>query len=205
MSTQEETKVELSSMEVLEGVLARLVELYGATGAPIDLEPGGSVWTEIANDSDYHRTRIGTMSYDRFQVLLIDDRCWMVSVGRKSGSYPGDTKYRGDLIAIPIEALDEASVLEKVFRERVREGEYFYNSLLIATTSGYLAATRDSSYGCSVLESEKVDGTLVAHGAERNEEVLNLDLSPIYQRDAMYKPEAVEAYAQAVTEVLQAS
>ena len=57
--------------------------------------------SEIANDSDWHRTRIGLMCYNGAGLFSLEGRMWAIAQGIKGGSYPGEI-YLGDIIALDL-------------------------------------------------------------------------------------------------------
>ena len=63
--------------------------------------------SEIADDSDGHRTRIGYMCYDKLALLALDGRVWALGVGKKPGDYPGG-EYTCDMLALESKVMESS-------------------------------------------------------------------------------------------------
>jgi len=89
---------------------------------PFDPETVG-IYSLIADDSDYHRTRKGFFKYSNGFFLPVKDQQWLVSRGVSCGSYPAHS-YHGDIAAVPVlKTLDET--IQQL------SAPYFRNSLLV--------------------------------------------------------------------------
>lgn len=69
----------LSVYQVLEGVYNFLKDLGGK-----EITLPFQVRVEIANDSDWHRTRVGYMIYEKVLMLRVDGREWAVVLGKSA-------------------------------------------------------------------------------------------------------------------------
>jgi hypothetical protein len=189
-------KTELSATEVLNGVLTNLYNSYGVK----KIELVGPKSVEIADDSDHHRKCTGRMSYFELSVLVINNKTWLLSLGTKSGHYPGSYDFRSDIVALEIIAEDPSEdKMVELFRGSIRD--YFIDSLLIATVQGYMAVNLVSILGPSILyQVEEIDENLIAG------EVIMRDqhekLNSTADKVAIYRPEVVNMYADAIVFVL---
>jgi hypothetical protein len=55
--------------------------------------------TEIARDSDWHRTKVGYMGYETAGLFEFGGSIWIVGRGEACGSYPADP-YDSDILAL---------------------------------------------------------------------------------------------------------
>ena len=171
-------------------------------GGELKLEPHGAS-SEVANDSDHHRSRIGDMFYNDVFIVVIGDRTWVIGCGRPRG-YPADP-YAGDILAIDVSGSnrgDEGFIKE--LRRRIERETYFRNTLIIGVYSGNLAASDRSRFGRKVLEGI---GTrlqyCIAQKAQQNHEFLYLNLAPVMDKTTRYKLEAVDLLVEVITKVLE--
>ncbi len=95
---------------------------------------------EIANDSDYHRTRIGYMRYESAKLFQFGDKTWAITIGKKYGSYPAEP-YDSDLSALElsIENKTQEQIIEGLGK-KIDRSIYFRNSLIHGMADGNLAA-----------------------------------------------------------------
>ncbi len=89
-------------------------------------------FTEIADDSDGHRTKKAHMDYRKGVLVTVANQPYFIGSGVHEGNYPGG-QYRGDLLILPLksESLEEGTI-----KDAIRESEYFANSPLIAMEGG---------------------------------------------------------------------
>lgn len=89
-------------------------------------------FTEIADDSDGHRTKKAHMDYRKGVLVTVANQPYFIGSGVHEGNYPGG-QYRGDLMILPLksESLEEGTI-----KDAIRESEYFANSPLIAMEGG---------------------------------------------------------------------
>jgi len=165
------------------------------------------VWTEIADDSDYHRTKRGYMRYRSAKIIRLGAKRWAVARGEKGGSYPADP-YDSDIIAIEIdpEAAVNAALVEKV-AEAIREGSYFRRSLVVGLADGNVALYQHSLWSGKMLPELRAaaDGWL-SQDARRDGRYLSLStLQPIVTSAAKYRPEAARALTDIIVKVLKNS
>lgn len=191
--------LELSAVDLLQAAAEKLFEMYGEDV----IQLSNIVSTEIANDSDHHRTRIGTMSYSSIAVISIGDRQWVVSVGRKTGQYPGD-ECLGDIVALEIDTDFCEKIIAKYFSENV--GEYFANSLFVAMDSGYLAGNELGFFGLKAVDRLNQSGNdIFTSMAIENTEVRTMSGAKFFSKPAKYNPTAIEAAAESIVYVLSTS
>ena len=193
----------LSQNSLLSGILVNLEREFSILKKDPRIKLTNSISVEIANDSDWHRSRIGTMSYKEISLLIFNQQLWAMSIGTKSGAYPGENTYSSDIVAIPLDRYDSDDELTKTFSDQITIGKYFKNSLLIGTVPGYIATTDNSFFAHSVPSIiSNMDNLFENKRAQENTECINLDGTPIYTSFATYKPAAIKAFADSIAFVL---
>lgn len=192
----------LSQNSLLSGILVNLEREFSILKKDSRIKLTNSISVEIANDIDWDR-RIGTMSYKEISLLKIDRQLWTMSIGTKSGAYPGENTYASDIVAIPLDRYDSDDELVKAFSDQITIGKYFKNSLLIGTVPGYIVTTGNSFFAHSVPSTmSNMDDLFENKRAQENTECINLDRTPIYTSFATYKPAAIKAFADSIAFVL---
>jgi len=190
----------LSVYKLLEKVCQTLSEQH--RGEEFKLEPYGAS-SEVGNDSDYHRSRIGDMFYKDVFLVMIRGKTWVVGCGRPRG-YPADL-YAGDILAIDVSGEDKyCEGFTKALRRRIERETYFRNTLIIGLYTGNLAASDHSRFGRKVLEGI---GTqiqyCIAQKAQQSQDFLNLNSTPVMDKTSGYKPEAINLLVDVITSVLE--
>lgn len=179
-------KQSLSARQLLEGVHSLLKDKLD--GKEIKLP--SKAMAEIADDSDYHRTRVGYTGYETAILLKVDDKEWAVAFGTKCGSYPADP-YNCDIAAVPVSIngkSDEETAKE--IHEALNGNSYFRNSLVYAMADGQLAISENSKYGQKVLELlEPRVQEFIAQNLETDSQYFTMDLRPLVKSSVQYKPE----------------
>lgn len=165
------------------------------------------VFTEIANDSDWHRSRTGEMKYQAVGLFTLDEKLWAISRGEKCGGYPADP-YDSDLLALDfsIKGKTQEQIQEEL-RDRIGRSDYFVNSLVYGMADGNLAVTKSGRFGQKMLEqlAPRVKD-FVATPAKYNDEYLDLStLRPICEHSVKYKPEFADFLADSIEAVLRRS
>lgn len=162
------------------------------------------VCTEIADDSDWHRTRRGYMRYRSAKILRIGGKRWVLARGEKSGSYPADA-YDSDIIAIRIadQGKIDAKLVEGV-AQAIREGSYFKNTLVCGLADGRLACYARSPFADPMAAwLRSVADRIIAQNARHDDRYLSLStLQPIVTSTMKYWPEAARLLAEAIKETL---
>ncbi len=191
----------ISARQLLEGVYSSLKNKLG--GREIHLPSKAMV--EIANDSDWHRTRIGYSAYETALLLNVEGKEWAVAFGTNCGSYPAEP-YNCDIAAVsvfPIGKSDE-EIAKEVYKA-LKKGSYFRNSLIYTLADGQLAVSKNSKFGQKVLEllRPKIKEFIV-QDLETDSRYLYLDLRPVVKCAIEYKPEFVSFLCDIFRSVLAA-
>ena len=124
----------LNVRNVLKGTYALLRERHN----PKEIVFPNGVLTEIGNDSDWHRTKVGYMGYESEGLFQLDGVTWAIARGEKCGSYPAEP-YDSDLLAL--EVIVEGKTHEKIqeeLSERIAYSSYFIKSLVCGAAAGNL-------------------------------------------------------------------
>ncbi len=189
------------------GVRELLKNTYDTLGKRhdhVDIIFPGRVTTEIANDSDYHRTRIGYMGYESVGLFHLDSKSWAIGRGEKCGDYPADP-YDSDILALEYSSPDPQKIAEEIYRN----SNYFGNSLVHGMRNGSLAVSQRGRFGEKMFkilqpEIEK----FIAQKPEQRSDVFVFGasgLEPATTRSTGYEKEFVDFLADAIETVLRES
>lgn len=175
----------LSARQLLEGVYNLLKDKLDGREIKLLLK----AMAEIANDSDWHRTRVGYTGYETAVLLKIDDKEWAVAFGTACGSYPADP-YNCDIAAVPVSTNGKSNEeIAKEIHKTLSRGGYFRDSLIYAMADGRLAINKDGRFGQKVLELLKPKiQEFIAQDLETDSRYLHMDLRPVVKSVAQYKP-----------------
>ena len=107
---------------------------------------------EIANDSDWHRTRTGHMFYESVRLFQFGGRTWAIGVGTASGGYPAK-RYDSDLLALEfvLDGKHKEQIIDELATE-IRHSEYFANTLFFGKSDGLLAISKEGRFSNVVWE-----------------------------------------------------
>lgn len=158
---------------------------------------------EIANDSDWHRTRIGYTGYESATFLKAGDKEWAVAFGTKCGSYPADP-YNCNIAAIQLSSdgkSDEEVAVEAY--DALQGNRYFYYSLIYAMADGQLVVNGDGYFGQKMLEllRSKIQ-EFIAQELKTDSQYLTMDLRPLVKSAVQYKPGFVDFLCDTIRTVL---
>jgi hypothetical protein len=163
-----------------------------------------TIFNEVADDSDWHRTRTGNMLYEEECIFCIEDKTWLIAFSDKPTGYPANG-YSCDLIAIPLEiqGMSEAEVAKEVKEKIEGPAQYFRYSLVTGLSDGNFALSEASRYFSKM--SKKVVAAVKTHRVSKTEyerNLYHLDLRRVASSTARYKPEIVDELVTAIEEVL---
>lgn len=185
----------LSVTEVMRGLYDQLAQKFAVEPQKFS-QP---VYTIIADDSDHHRRRRGNMMYEDYLALEVGGLLWVVTLGRKAGSYPADP-YDSDLTVFPT----QGSVDENA-RFLNRYGDWWRYSLVMSHADGNIG-TFLNPYG-TVMGHHLSLGSMpafVAAEAQQDEKLISLStLQPVVTRETSYKPEVVLFLVECVVKSLE--
>ncbi|MBI5066178.1 hypothetical protein HZA97_08135 [Candidatus Woesearchaeota archaeon] len=157
------------------------------------------VRTEIADDSDWHRTRTGYMRYKRAGIFNLKGNTRVIAKGEACGSYPADP-YDSDILAFEFlreTEKDSLQVREDII-DKIAMSSYFKNSLLCGMSDGSLTSTKKMF---ELLKPEL--NNFIAETPKYDPEFLSLStLSPICTSSVKYKPEFAEFLANSIEAIL---
>jgi hypothetical protein len=188
----------ITAHELLERTYVQLVQITG--GETISLPR--TAHAEIADDSDYHRTRIGYATYKSAVVVEIAGKPRVLAFGGTGGSYPSDP-YDCD-IAAPTFTEENSEMDQAMQAYAALESNLYYRySLIHAMSDGQLAVSGRSKLGRAVIQSigPKLH-EFVAKDLEVDPNLFMMDLRPVVRSGVLYKPELVELLARTLHEVL---
>jgi len=179
----------LSARQLLEGVYNSLKDKLN--GREIKLP--SKAMAVIADDSDWHRIRIGYTSYESAVLLKVGNKEWAVAFGTKGGDYPADP-YNCDIAAVQFSGSGKSDEQVAVEVHDALEGNScFRNSLIYAMADGQLAINKKEPFGQKVLEllRPKVQ-EFTAQDLEIDSRFFIMDpRRPVVKSAVQYKPEFV--------------
>jgi len=194
----------LSARTLLRAACRRLTRQRGTK----DLHFGEhGVLAEIADDSDWHRTRTGYMLYRSAKIVDIGGRRWAIARGESSGDYPA-RPFDSDIVAVSVPPGRKVDArLKAEVMEAIRRSSYFRSSLVVAMADGNLVVYGRSVFGQAVKAGlEPVAADLVARGIERNDDCIDPGtMRAVVTSSAAYKPTAPRRLAAVIREALTAS
>jgi len=203
-----ERKVGLSVRELLKDTYELLAERN--QHQEIVLEK--PALAEIANDSDWHRRRIGYMKYERVNLFQFNSKDWGVGRGESYGSYPAEP-YDSDILALKISVEDKTEEeLKEDLGQDIRGSKYFKNSLVFGMADGSLGSGSTFSWFKNPFE-EKMAELLkpkfldfMAQKPEYDKRYISLStLGPVNTKSMLYKPEFVDFLTETIETVLKDS
>jgi len=111
---------------------------------------------EIADDSDWHRSKTGYMLYKELNQITINDKNWVLGLGEKGGDYPAEP-FGKDILALEYEPTGkDQKQIDSDITSMIRISEYFRNTLIMSLADGQLKlATPDSPCYCRFSEKMK--------------------------------------------------
>jgi hypothetical protein len=191
----------LNIRELLKNTYDRLAERHDSQEIVLQKR----VLTEIANDSDYHRIRIGFMKYDNIRLFQFNEKNWVIARGEKCGSYPAE-RYDSDLLALefPIEGKDSEQI-QKELRERIEQSQYFQNSLVFGMDDGNLGVSEDGIFKEKILGrlNPRIQDFIAQEPEYDKSMILTSTLHHPTTKSMLYKPEFVDFLADSIEAVLK--
>lgn len=161
--------------------------------------------TEIANDSDWHRTRVGHMEYESVCLIEVAGKKWLIGLGKACGAYPADP-FNSDILALPFEGgeFNEGALAEICCQ--ITQSSYFRHSLVVGVSDGGLGGNTKGSFGLKALDLlREVFSCFIAQELEIDPTVFHLDLRPVVTKPRRYKPELVDRLVDSLVKVLESS
>lgn len=197
----------LGIVELLDVTYSKLAERHN----PKELTFQNESFSEIANDSDWHRTRIGYMCYSSAGLFSLEGRTWAIARGKKGGDYPGDM-YVGDIIALDL-ILDGKSGddIKNELSGRISQGAYFMNALFFGARDGNLGVIKERSRGIPTRFGEKmirfvsprIKEFILQTPEYKHNLLLATTLSPVITKVMSYKPETPDFLANCIEQLLR--
>jgi hypothetical protein len=142
----------LTGGEILEKTYKILCDKY--TSKTITLSD--VAMTEIADDSDWHRSKTGYMLYKELSQITINNKNWVLGLGEKGGDYPAEP-FGKDILALEYEINGKTTEqISKELASKIHASPYFRNTLIMSMADGQLKlATPDSPCYCRFSEKMK--------------------------------------------------
>jgi hypothetical protein len=159
---------------------------------------------EIADDTDWHRSRTGYMCYKKVDLFNLE-KPWLLGHGKKGGSYPA-RPYDSDILALEFSSDGkEPRNIQKEIEDKIVASTYFQNSLVFGYADGNLGLNKEGRFGKRMMQLIKPNvQKFIAQKPEYNDEVLELStLSPPFTKEMLYKPEFAKSLTEAIETVLK--
>ena len=181
-----EGQVGISGHELLKRVFEDLkTRLNGR-----EIKLPSKVMVEIADDSDWHRSRTGYMGYESVVILNVGGKTWAIAFGTACGDYPAD-KYDCDIAAVKISG-NESSLkkLAEEICESLQRNEYFLSSFIHFTTDGNPGDNRKGIF-YKVVHNALVSriGQFVVQCAKHEPGLFTMDMQPVVREPFLFKEE----------------
>lgn len=161
---------------------------------------------EIADDSDWHRTKIGYMKYESANLFQFNGKKWVLSRGEKCGSYPAKP-YDSDITAL--EPSEENPTTSYV-RSKLESSCYFRNSLIFALADGNLTIGTSSSFFENPFEKrmkEMLEPRLPEFVVQTPEYDTDMLLASTLQhpvtKEMLYRPDFVDFLTETIETILK--
>ena len=181
---------------VLEGIYKLMMEKPGAQEYEINVS------SEVADDSDWHRTRKGSLHYSKALHVHVGNRGWIIAVSTGPRGYPAD-QFATDLLVYPMEVSEEKITTKKIEEYIRKKVSYFNHSPIIGLASGDIAVSQHSMFYSDVeLLFKGGFNRFVEARAEYNQELMHLDGRPIVQKQTTYQPEFINFWFDALEQIL---
>ncbi|MFA5303154.1 MAG: hypothetical protein WC393_01295 [Candidatus Nanoarchaeia archaeon] len=158
------------------------------------------VYAEIADDSDWHRTRTGEMIYENASLCTFNNQQYLIALGLKTAGYPAD-KYSCDLTAIKI---SNKNIAEEGLMSILEQSTYFKNSLMHGLNDGNIGLVKNN-YGEKLFNiiKEKTD-EIIAQEPEYNPNYIDLStLGAVCTKSIKYKKEAINLITDSIEKILK--
>ncbi len=157
---------------------------------------------EIADDSDWHRSRTGYMVYEAAFLATIGNDLWLFAFGNQTAGYPADP-YAAELLGRKVRADENESPEERQQRlsETIGEASYFSNTFFVGMADGRIAGTNYRYSQSSLEHLGLLSEDDIVQDLEHRTDVLHADLRPVVSQARRYN----EALAQRIVEAILAS
>jgi len=189
----------------VRGLLRGAYEKLSQTHKNKEITFSNSVLTEIADDSDYHRTKKGYMGYESARTFQFNGKIWVVARGEECGSYPAEP-YDSDILALefPLEGRITKAT-KKELTKKIRESSYFSNSLICGMADGNLAVSEGGRFGKQMIDllRPKIQDFIAQKPEYDRSVILASTLQYPTTRCMLYKPEFADFLAELFETVLK--
>jgi hypothetical protein len=159
----------------------------------------------IADDSDWHRTRTGYMSYREIHLVEIENKGWVLGRGEKYGSYPADP-YDSDIMLFdfPVTKNVNEKVKDEVF-VKVEASNFFSNSVLVGSKEGALLIAKGNDVTSKLNESLKPEiSKYVLQEPEILEGLISAStLGPVYKGGFLYDESIIDFLVRSLEDALK--
>lgn len=196
-----DTKQVLLVRELFENTYKRL----GDRNSNREIILPEKVTSEIADDSDHHRTRTGYMGYETVRFFNFNNKSWLIGNGKACGDYPA-RPYNSDILALELDFNKNSKIIHNNFQKNI--GSYFRNSLIHGMSDGMLASSEHGRFtnAMMTLLKPRIE-EFVAEWPKYNVEILDpsTGFRPVNTSAMKYKLGLVDFLAESIETVLKQS
>ena len=162
------------------------------------------VSAEITNSNNWSKTKIGFMSHDSARLFWFNGKCFVIGFGEKCIDYP-ESPYDCNILAFEFYLDGEDSEEKNKLERKVRQNDFFENSLVYGMSDGNLGIKQNGKFGKRMTELLKPRiKEFVAQEPEYDFEAFDpVAFKPLCIRGLNYKPEFADFLAEAIETVLK--
>jgi len=183
-------------------LLCATYDLLSATHAPKQIAFDTKVLSEIADDSDYHRTKKGYMGYRTAGIFRFGNKRWAIARGEKCGAYPAEP-FDSDLIALEVTVRGSRKI-PQTLAAQIQYGRYFANTILFAMADGKLFIPEEGRFTRRMNEVIPKLNRFEAQPAEYDRSCIALStLRHPATKCAQYRSDCHLFLAEAIEDILQ--
>jgi hypothetical protein len=162
--------------------------------------------SKIADDSDWHRTKIGYMKYESANLFKFNGKNWVVARGESYGDYPA-RPYDSDITALEP---SEENPTSNYIRSKLASSCYFRNSLIFSLADGNLGVGTNSPFFENPFEKrmkEMLEPRIPDFVAQKPEydtgALLTSTLQHPVTKEMLYKPDFVDFLTETIEKILK--
>ena len=190
----------LDVRQLLESVCSVLSERHN----PQQIVFPDKAYTEITEDSDWHRKRYGYMGYESAGLYRFGGKTWAIARGEKFVGHPAG-KYDSDILALEFLAAGSSlGIVQERLKREIGLSSYFFRSLIRGLSDGNLDFSK-TNLGDEMSERVRpVMHGFIAQMPEYDPSVIKAStMSHPIKKPLLYRPEFADLLADSIEAVLR--
>lgn len=189
----------LTGGEILEKAYNHLCEKHKAQTITLS----NVAEAEIADDSDWHRTKKGYMSYKEVGAFNFNSFGWIIGLGNKCGDYPAE-RFDKDILALKYEpnGKDQKQVDSDII-SMIRRSEYFENSIMLSMSDGRLLGGPNFGKHVKELLGNKFKEYIAQQPEYDTSGILVSTMSYICEKSMTFKEEFADVLVDTIEKILK--